>query len=152
MQRNVVVHAIAARAILALGASSAHVSATPTRHARRAGHAKRVIACGIKRWSLKIGTDPDARFVNQKLVSLFVPEHLGRAEADGGPRDERRAGQRNSHDENDGSQGGWGGDGQARFEGGFGLATTTRIMPSTPPRLPITPFSTSTPAGTRPLV
>jgi hypothetical protein len=32
------------------------------------GRADRVTACGVERWSIKTGMDPDARLVNQKVV------------------------------------------------------------------------------------
>jgi hypothetical protein len=61
-------YAVTASAILALGVPAAHGSTAHTRPAHDAGRADRVTACGVERWAVKTGIDPDARRVNQKAM------------------------------------------------------------------------------------
>jgi hypothetical protein len=76
MQRKPVSCALAASVILALGVPTAHGSTAYTRPAHEAGHAQRVTACGVERWAVKTGIDPDARLVNQKEVVPTTIVHL----------------------------------------------------------------------------
>src|SRR3954453_19601325 len=83
MQRKMAGYAGAASVILALGVPAAHTR--PARHAPDTGPADRVTACGVERWSIKVGMDPDAPLVHQKAVvpttiiplrPLPAPPHL----------------------------------------------------------------------------
>src|ERR671934_1901849 len=76
MQRTMVGYAITASMILALGVPAAHGSAAHTRLAHEADRADRVTACGVERWRVKVGLDPDARLVNQKVVVPTTIVHL----------------------------------------------------------------------------
>src|SRR5436309_9562834 len=73
MQRKMCVYTVAASVILALGVPAAYGSTAGTRRAHDAGRADRVTACGVERWAVKTGMDPDARLVNQKVV---VPTNI----------------------------------------------------------------------------
>src|SRR5436309_3459868 len=68
MGRKIGGYAIAASLILAFGAPGAGGSAMPARQSPSAQLADRVTACGVERWRVKIGTDPDARLVDQRHV------------------------------------------------------------------------------------
>jgi hypothetical protein len=46
------------------------------RHVHEAGHPDRVTACGVERWRVKVGLDPDARLVNQRVVVPTTIVHL----------------------------------------------------------------------------
>jgi hypothetical protein len=76
MPRNTVASAIAASVILAPGVPAPHVSATSARHAHAAGPADRVTACGVERWAVKTGMDPDARLVKHKVVVPTTIVHM----------------------------------------------------------------------------
>ena len=73
MHRKMAAYAVAASVILALGVPVPAASGTSTRHAPEAGRTDRVTACGVERWAVKTGMDPDARLVNQKVV---VPTNI----------------------------------------------------------------------------
>src|SRR5207249_3244477 len=64
-QRKMVGYAVTASLILALGVP-----------APQAGRTVRVTACGVERWAIKIGMDPDARLVNQTHVVQTNIVHL----------------------------------------------------------------------------
>ena len=78
MQRNVVVPALAASVLLALGGRTASGVTTSTRYVHDAGPTDRVTACGVERWRVKVGLDPDARLVKQNVV---VPTTIGQLSA-----------------------------------------------------------------------
>jgi hypothetical protein len=75
MHPKMAAYAVAASVILALGVPAAGGSSTLTRahEAHAAGRLDRVTACGVERWAVKTGMDPDARLVNQKVV---VPTNI----------------------------------------------------------------------------
>jgi hypothetical protein len=68
MRRKMAAYAVATCVILALGVRVPQASGAPAHHAHEAGPTDRVTACGVERWAVKIGIDPDARRVNQKVV------------------------------------------------------------------------------------
>jgi hypothetical protein len=69
-------YAITASAILALGVAVSGSASASARHAHHSGHAERVTACGVERWAVKTGIDPDARLVNQKIVVPTTIVHM----------------------------------------------------------------------------
>jgi hypothetical protein len=75
MQRITCVYALAAGVILTLAAPASGGLAPRTRPSHHGGHATSVTACGVERWAVKTGIDPDARLVNQKAV---VPTNIVR--------------------------------------------------------------------------
>jgi hypothetical protein len=76
LQRKMAAYAVAAGLILALSIPAAHNVTAHTRPAHAARHADRVTACGVERWAVKFGTDPDACLVNQKVVVPTTINHL----------------------------------------------------------------------------
>jgi hypothetical protein len=76
LQRKTAVYTLAVSLILALGIPAAHNVTAQTRPAHAAGHADRVTACGVERWRVKIGMDPDARLVKQNIVIPTTIVHL----------------------------------------------------------------------------
>jgi hypothetical protein len=74
MQRKRTVYMLVASLILTLSVSLADNVTAHARPAHAAGHAERVTACGVERWRVKIGMDPDARLVKQSIV---VPTSIG---------------------------------------------------------------------------
>jgi hypothetical protein len=73
MQRKTAIYTLTAGVILALGVPAAPTLTAHTRLAHAARHADRVTACGVERWAVKTGMDPDARLVNLKVV---VPTNI----------------------------------------------------------------------------
>jgi hypothetical protein len=76
MRRNTAVYSLAASAMLALGISAAHHVTAQGGPAQAIDRPERVRACGVERWAVKIGTDPDARLVNQRVVVPTTIIHL----------------------------------------------------------------------------
>src|SRR2546421_1953953 len=78
MQRKTAVYPLtpAASVILALGVPAAHNMTAHTRPAHAVSHADRVTACGVERWRVKVGLDPDARLVKQNVVVPTTIVHL----------------------------------------------------------------------------
>ena len=76
MQRTMCVYDLASVLVLTLAGPSSGGLATPTRHPHHTGHAQRVTACGVERWAVKTGIDPDARLVNQKVVVPTTIVHM----------------------------------------------------------------------------
>jgi hypothetical protein len=62
--------------MLALGISAAHNMTAQVDPAHAARGADRVTACGVERWRVKVGLDPDARLVKQNVVILTTIGHL----------------------------------------------------------------------------
>jgi hypothetical protein len=102
MQRTMCVYALAASVLLTIRVPAAHGSTAHTRPAHDAGRPERVTACGVERWAVKTGIDPDARLVNQKLVVPTSIVHMrsvgpgvpARAEPAASGRDHRVGGRR----------------------------------------------------------
>src|SRR5437764_434820 len=69
-------YAVAASVMVALGVPAVHTLTAHTRPAHAAGHADRVGACGVERWRVKTGMDPDARLVKQNVVVPTTIVHL----------------------------------------------------------------------------
>jgi hypothetical protein len=67
---------LAVSVILTLGVPAAHDVTAHTCPAHVAGYATSVTACGVERWAVKTGMDPDARVVNQKVVVPTTIIHL----------------------------------------------------------------------------
>jgi hypothetical protein len=76
MQRTMCVYTLASVLILTLAALASGGLAAPTRPSHHAGHAPSVTACGVERWSIKTGIDPDARLVNQRVVVPNTIVHM----------------------------------------------------------------------------
>jgi len=74
MHRHAIIASAAAFALLGPTLAATHVAVTP--HAGRLVTAppSRVTGCGVERWSVKTGTDPDARLVDQARVT---PTNIG---------------------------------------------------------------------------
>jgi hypothetical protein len=73
MQRTMCVYPLVASMILALSVPTAHGLSASVRPSHGTGDSDRVTACGVERWAVKTGLDPDARLVNQKVV---VPTNI----------------------------------------------------------------------------
>jgi hypothetical protein len=76
MQRTRAAYTVAGTLILTLVVTVADNVSAHTRPAHPAGGPERVRACGVERWAVKIGIDPDARLVNQKVVIPTTIIHL----------------------------------------------------------------------------
>ena len=79
MHRHAIIASAAAFALLGPTLAATHVAATHvavTPHTGRLATAppSRVTGCGVERWSVKTGTDPDARLVDQARVT---PTNIG---------------------------------------------------------------------------
>ena len=79
MQRTMGVYSLAASLIVVLGVPSSDGSTAHTRPAHDAGRADRVTACGVERWAVKTGMDPDLRLVNQKVVPSIAARPITRS-------------------------------------------------------------------------
>jgi hypothetical protein len=76
MLRKTAVYTLAVSVILTLGVPAAHTLTVHTGPAHAASHADRVTACGVERWRVKVGLDPDARLVKQNVVVPTTIVHL----------------------------------------------------------------------------
>jgi hypothetical protein len=76
MHRKMAAYALTACLILALGVPASGGASTPAHDAHAASRPNRVTACGVERWAVKTGMDPDARLVNQKVVVPTNIAHL----------------------------------------------------------------------------
>ena len=76
MQRTTAAYTVAGALILTLVVMVADNVSAHTRPAHPAGGPERVRACGVERWAVKIGIDPDARLVNQRVVVPTTIVHL----------------------------------------------------------------------------
>ncbi len=73
MRRQAIIDVIIATAVLSVAFPAARVAAVSAPGPRVASTARRVTACGVERWSVKTGTDPDARLVDLRTA---VPTNI----------------------------------------------------------------------------
>jgi len=73
MHRRTIIDVITATAVLCVAFPAARVAAMAAPGPRVASMARRVTACGVERWSIKTGTDPDARLVDLRTA---VPTNI----------------------------------------------------------------------------
>lgn len=73
MHRRTIIDVITATAVLCIVFPAARVAAMAAPGPRVASMARRVTACGVERWSVKTGTDPDARLVDLRTA---VPTNI----------------------------------------------------------------------------
>jgi len=73
MHRRTIIDVITATAVLCVAFPAARVAAMSAPRPRAASMARRVTACGVERWSVKTGTDPDARLVDLRTA---VPTNI----------------------------------------------------------------------------
>ncbi len=73
MHRRTIIDIITAIAVLCVAVPASRVAAVSAPGPRVASMARRVTACGVERWSIKTGTDPDARLVDLRTV---VPTNI----------------------------------------------------------------------------
>lgn len=76
MHRQPTIAAAAAIAVLCPALVATHPTTTPRAGDIAPASPARVTACGVERWSVKTGTDPDARLVNQRAVTPTNIIHL----------------------------------------------------------------------------
>jgi hypothetical protein len=69
-------YALTASLILAFGVPAARAAHTNAHHAHAAGWPDQVTACGVERWAVKTGIDPDARLVTLKVVVPTTIVHM----------------------------------------------------------------------------
>jgi len=74
MHRHAIIASAAAFALLGPTLAATPAAATPLVGRLAATSPSRVTGCGVERWSVKTGTDPDARLVDQARVT---PTNLG---------------------------------------------------------------------------
>jgi len=73
MHRRTIIDVITAIAVLCVVLPAARVAAVAAPSPRVASMARHVTACGVERWSVKTGTDPDARLVDLRTA---VPTNI----------------------------------------------------------------------------
>jgi len=73
MHRRTIIVIITATTVLSVVVPAARVAAVSAPRARATSMSRRVTACGVERWSIKTGTDPDARLVDPRTV---VPTNI----------------------------------------------------------------------------
>jgi len=73
MHRRTIIAMITATTVLSVVVPAARVAAVPAPRARATSMSRRVTACGVERWSIKTGTDLDARLVDLRTV---VPTNI----------------------------------------------------------------------------
>ncbi len=73
MHRRTIIVIITATTVLSVVVPAARVAAVSAHRARATSMSRRVTACGVERWSIKTGTDPDARLVDPRTV---VPTNI----------------------------------------------------------------------------
>jgi hypothetical protein len=76
MRRLPAVRVLVAGSLLVVSLCASPVAAMPTRRTHGDTHPPRVTACGVERWSIKTGTDPDARLVDLRTVAPTNISHL----------------------------------------------------------------------------
>ncbi len=69
MYRRRLIDGITAAALLCLALPAARVAARPTHRPSAAVQPESDTGCGVERWSVKTGMDPDARLVNQRTTT-----------------------------------------------------------------------------------
>ena len=90
MHRRTIIDVIIATAVLGVAFPAARGAAVSAPGPRVSSAARRVTACGVERWSVKTGTDPDARLVDLRTVVPTNIAHLRALPAPAQPPLDRR--------------------------------------------------------------
>jgi len=76
MRRQAIIDVITATAVLCVAFPAPRIAAVSAFSPRAASAPTRVTACGVERWSIKTGTDPDARLVDLRTAVPTNIAHL----------------------------------------------------------------------------